>query len=93
MLEHNHLDDYEDKWLRLLQEKPEAAEPEPFPHNFTLCSNSEMDFAESRIEVKRAVFWFTIPMLMLNISFFVFLLGYSFFRFRKLKNSNWLTKV
>ena len=52
-----------------------------------------MDFADSRIEVKRAVFWFTIPMLMLNISFFVFLLGYSFFRFRKLKNSNWLTKV
>ncbi len=52
-----------------------------------------MDFGESGQVVKRAVFWFTVPMLIINISFMLFLLGYTFFRFRKIKNSSWITKL
>ena len=78
---------YEDVRFRLLQDKPG---PEK---NFTLCSDSHMDFSDSGMEMKKAVFWFTVPMLVLDIAFLMYMVTYTILRFRKLKRSNWLTQI
>ena len=52
-----------------------------------------MDFSDSSMEMKKAVFWFTVPMLVLDIAFLMYMVTYTILRFRKLRRSNWLTQI
>ena len=62
--------------------------------DFNLCpEQAQLDFKNTSYKVKQAVFWFSIPMLVLNFLLVVTMLVYICTRTTRFYKASWLTKV